>query len=292
MQVLCIGGACVDRTFNAASPLEFGSSNPVERARSCFGGVARNVAENLARLGIDVALAAAVGNDAPGAALREELRAAGVGIDLLKTLDGATDEYVAVLQRGELVVGLADMRAAESLSPADLDRIWERVAQTAWLFAECNLTAELLRACFDRKAIARYRLAVDAVSAPKARRLPARLNAVDVLFINEGEARAYLGESAADAGSVAEALLARGAQAVVLTQGERGAICAVASGVTTIPAVPAQRVSATGAGDALIAGTLARLIAGNTLREAVSAATQLAARTLESERTVVPEPAR
>ncbi|MGA9225988.1 MAG: winged helix-turn-helix transcriptional regulator, partial [Mesobacillus sp.] len=49
-QVLCVGGANIDRKIWSKSQLELGTSNPAESSKSC-GGVARNIGENLGRLG-------------------------------------------------------------------------------------------------------------------------------------------------------------------------------------------------------------------------------------------------
>jgi pseudouridine kinase len=287
MQVTCIGGACVDRSYRVQGKAMRGSSNPATRARPMFGGVARNVSENLARLGIASALFTVVGKDTLGEALLGELRAAGVNIDLLKTTDGSTDEYAAILEGGELALGAADMRAIESLTIDDLDRQWETLARSAWLFVDCNVSAGVLRACLDRRSIARYRLAIDAVSEPKARLLPARLDALDVLFINEGEASAYLGAGGGTPPEdLAAALLARGARSVVLTGGDRGVLCGDATALTRVPATPVERVCATGAGDAMVAGTLWKLIAGDSLHDAARTGVELAALTLQTDRSV------
>jgi len=290
MQVLCVGGACVDRSYSVHGNVVFNSSNPAARGDAVFGGVARNVAENLARLGIKTALLTVTGDDRSGRAMLDELRAAGVDVSLSKTIEGATDEYAAILEHGELAVGAADMRAIESLTQADLDGRWEAIALVPWLLVECNVPEEVLRTCADRRSIARYKLVADAVSAPKSRRLPKRLDAIDVLFINEGEAQAYLGDPGGTSEEALAALLAgRGAQAVVLSCGERGAVCAQGELLVRVPAVRAKRVSATGAGDALIAGTLRGLIEGQNLPDAVRAGTQLAALTLESQHSVRPD---
>ena len=287
MQVTCIGGACVDRSYRVQGNAIGGSSNPATRVLPLFGGVARNVSENLARLKVRSALFSVVGNDALGQALLEELRAAGVHVDLVKIIDGPCDDYVAILERGELALGAADMRAIESLTVDDLDRRWETVAESGWLFVDCNVSAGILHACLERRSIAPYRLAVDAVSEPKAQRLPARLDRIDALFINEGEACAYLGAAGGwSPEDLATALLDRGARAVVLTCGERGTICGDRSRWTHVPAIPVHRVCATGAGDALVAGTLWRLIAGDDVRDAARTGAALAALTLETDRSV------
>lgn len=287
MQVTCIGGACVDRSYRVQNAIVVGSSNPAERMPALFGGVARNVSENLGRLHIETALLTVTGSDDLGAAMLDELHAAGVNVALVKKIDGASDEYAAILERGELVFGAADMRAIESLTVGDLDSRWETIAGSAWLFVDCNVPGTILETCAARRSITRYKLAVDAVSDPKAAKLPLRLDAIDMLFINEGEARSYLGNgSAAGAGELAEMLLKRGARSVVLTLGARGVICAEPGSTTAIPASRATRVSATGAGDALVAGTLWGAIAGERLHDAVRIGSELAALTLESERSV------
>ena len=290
MQVMCIGGACVDRSYNVHGNIIFNSSNPAARGEVVFGGVARNVAENLARLGVETALLTVAGNDRLGQTMLDELRAPGVDVSLSKQIEGPTDEYAAIMEHGELAVGAADMRAIESLTPADLDDRWEAIARVPWLFVECNVPEAVVRACADRRSIARYKLAVDAVSAPKSLRLPERLDVIDVLFINEGEAQSYLGDTEGTREEdLTRLLIARGAQAVVLSCAERGAICAQGGSLVRVPAIQARRVSATGAGDALIAGTLRGLIAGHDLPDAVRTGAQLAALTLESERSVRPD---
>src|SRR5918993_2707283 len=109
-RVLCIGGAAVDRKYRALDSIRPGTSNPVRSERS-FGGVARNVAENLARLGVATALVSLVGDDGAGRAIRAHLGRAGVDTRFVAVADGqATAEYLAVLPpSGELAFGLAEM---------------------------------------------------------------------------------------------------------------------------------------------------------------------------------------
>ena len=74
-------------------------------AARATGGVARNVAENLARLGVRTQLIAAVGRDAPGEWLLRETAASGVDLRSVVRTGGPTGSYTAVLDdRGELLV--------------------------------------------------------------------------------------------------------------------------------------------------------------------------------------------
>ena len=109
-RVICIGGATVDRKYRTRESVRLGTSNPATSERS-FGGVARNVAENVARLGASSSLVTVLGEDENGRAIRDDLVRLGVGTrHVAISPDHATAEYVAVLDPGgDLVLGLADM---------------------------------------------------------------------------------------------------------------------------------------------------------------------------------------
>lgn len=289
-RIVCIGGAVVDRKYHAARPLIPGTSNPVEGGRG-FGGVARNVAENLARLGQAVGLVSVVGDDEAGEALCRHLRDLGVDLSrVLRHRERPTAEYVAVIEPdGSLAFGLADMGIFEALTPARVEEAWPHLAGAAWVFADCNGSAASLDLLVRRRREARFRLAVDAVSTPKVVRLPQDLSGIDLLFLNLDEARALLGDAAAGPEAAAHGLRRRGAAAVVLTRGAEGLLVASGEGVATIPSVPARTRDVTGAGDALIAGTLARLVQDSPLPEALRVGSLVAALTTESEASVHPD---
>ncbi|MBJ6127879.1 PfkB family carbohydrate kinase [Microvirga splendida] len=288
-RVFCIGGAAVDRKYRALDAIRPGTSNPVLSERS-FGGVARNVAENMARLGVTVSLASILGKDENGRALLDDLERLGIGTQFMALSDEhATAEYVAVLQPdGELALGLANMAIFDGFTPALLRNL-DTHLQTGWVFADCNLPAETLHALVDIARQHSLTLAIDAVSTPKVARLPRDLTGVGLLFLNLDEARAYLGEPEMSLEEAAPRLRACGAQHVVLTLGEAGLVVADGTGVRQIGAIGAEIVDATGAGDALIAATLAALLKGHSLTEAARLGTAAAALTVESTASVRPD---
>jgi pseudouridine kinase len=284
--IVCLGGAAVDRVYRLAAPAVAGTSNPATVGGSP-GGVARNVAELLARLGVPVSLVTAVGNDEGGRALLADLAALGVETAGTVTIAGAaTAEYAAVTNPdGDLVIGVAAMGVLDRLDAALVAANADGLRAADWVFADCNAAADGLAALMDVRRNAGFRLAVDAVSTPKVARLPADLAGVDVVFLNADEARALLGTGdAATAGPVAlaAAVLARGAGSVVLTLGAEGALVAHAAATVAVPAAPTVVAEVTGAGDSLIAATLWRLSAGDTLDAAVRFGSALAALTLEA----------
>jgi pseudouridine kinase len=269
-RVICIGNATVDRTFALDGELQLGTKNPAVARPIAFGGVARNVAENLARLGLHVALIASVGDDDAGRAVLADARALGIDVGAcVVTPDFPTPQYAAVLDpRNDLVFGCSDMRAIEAL-PFERVRAAASAPGTAWTFADCNLRRETLSAVIAAPRAAAHRLAIDAVSVAKAQRLPAALAGVDLLFCNVDEARAYLDAPAAAPDALAQALQRRGAQTTVMTLGAHGAIVLTPERSERVAAAPATVADVTGAGDALIAGTIYALAGGATAFEAV-----------------------
>src|SRR3954466_3660607 len=103
--IVCIGGANLDRKLRPLSKLKMATSNPARQDES-FGGVARNIAENLARLSAPVALLTVVGDDSSGRALLEH--AENIGIDTRGTLrlsGTCSGTYTAVLDdHGEMML--------------------------------------------------------------------------------------------------------------------------------------------------------------------------------------------
>jgi pseudouridine kinase len=287
-RIVCAGNAALDRTYALAGPARMATSNPAQ-LRAGFGGVARNVAENLARLGVATALVTQVGDDAGGRALRDDCAARGIDVrHVTLTALHPTSEYVAIIDpQRELVIGASATAAIDAMSPAAL--IAACGEDAAWTFADCNLPAPALATLIDASRAGGRRLAIDAVSIAKAARLPRDLHGVELLFVNGDEARALLCDAGAHTeNDVAQGLRERGAAAIVLTRGARGALVATAAGIVDVPAPPAVAVDVTGAGDALIAGTLFGLLRGETLADAVRTGTFVALLTIESPATVAP----
>ncbi|WP_209737708.1 carbohydrate kinase [Aureimonas populi] len=296
-RAICIGGAVLDRKYHAREPLIFETSNPVDGHRS-FGGVARNVAENLARLGVDVGFVSIVGDDETGRALTRHLRDLGADVShVVTTAERPTAEYAAILGPGnDLVLGIADMEIFNLFQPAWLDRAWPHLASASWVFCDCNMPAAVIEALISRKAAARYKLAVDTVSSPKALRLPADLSGIDLLFTNHDEANALLaagGERAPreplEPCEAASALVGRGAREAVVTLGAGGYAVASRAGAALMRPVPAHPVDITGAGDAMIAGTLYQILQGEETPAATRTGALLATLTTESDSSVHPD---
>jgi pseudouridine kinase len=260
--VLVIGAAGIDVVGRLANDLESGTSNPAE-IRTTFGGVARNVAENLARLGQPVVFLTVVGKDQIGDQVLAHTQEAGVDITyVLRSPDCATGTYLAVLDRsGELQFALDDMGAVEFLSSAYLRENYELFKSASALFVDSNLPEPTLRTAFHLARRAKLPIYADPTSTTLAHRLAPFLPQLSVITPNSTEAAVYYGQTFDDddqgaAIQAAKQLVTQGVEFPIITLAEFGVCYATSKTSGSIPAIRTEIVDPTGAGDALTAAVI------------------------------------
>lgn len=281
MTVVVVGGANLDlkaRTTGAVVP---GTSNPGTVATSP-GGVGRNVAENLARLGTPTVLVAAVGSDHFGDGLLDATAAAGVDITQVRQVAGATGTYLAVLDAsGDLAVGVSDMAATATLAPEHLDPALIGAADLVVL--DGNLRADTLAAAWVHAAAAGVRVVIDPVSVPKAARVEPLLGERPLWCITPNT-----GELAALGGTAAE-LHRRGVELVWVRRGAAGSLLSGPDGEVQLSTIRGEVVDVTGAGDAMLAAFCHAVLGGASPAEAAAYGHAAAALTVASPQTVRPD---
>ncbi|MFZ4527440.1 MAG: carbohydrate kinase [Undibacterium curvum] len=297
--VVCIGGANLDRKLRTLSDVQMGTSNPVSQYES-FGGVARNVAENLARCGQRVQLMSIVGDDTAGQAILSYSAEQGIDTSACQTLAGVSSgSYTAVLDpQGEMVLALAQMDVCERLDPHFLRSRQRQRNAAAMVIADLNLPADSLNLLLQdaqqqqQQQQQHIPLVLIAVSQPKMQRLPAQLHGLRLLILNHGELEQRAGQALPDQVAIQQAvatLRGQGVQDVIVTMGSAGVLCTRPDTdlLTAIPAPLCEVVDVTGAGDAFSAGVCYSLLQQATQLElACQRGQRLAALTLQSGRTV------
>ncbi|MBZ2208750.1 carbohydrate kinase [Massilia soli] len=291
--IMCIGAANLDRKLRSIGTVQMGTSNPARQHES-FGGVARNIAENLARLGAPAGLITAVGDDASGAALMAQAEAVGIDTRGSLRLPGTgSGTYTAVLdQQGDMLLALADMALYDQLDPDALGRTQQQRANAALTVADLNLPLATIEALLGDAARFDVPLIVVAVSQPKMDRLPADLTGLRLLILNEGELEARVGypvRSGAALASACAAVQAQGAKDLVVTRGARGVSHTTPGGIAHLDALDAAVVDVTGAGDAFAAAVIWTLYQGiDNLDLACRRGLALSAMTVACAQTVCP----
>lgn len=257
--VLCIGAMLWDVIGTTPRRMAPGADVP-GRIRHLPGGVALNVAVALARWQLRPAILSAVGRDPEGAALVSEAARLGVITDHLTRDTGLpTDCYMAIEDAQGLIAAVADAHSLEQAGAAILTALDALPAWTGPVVLDGNLTTDLLAAIARDPRLIRADLRVVPASPGKAERLEPLIAARrGCFYLNRLEAEILAGHACPDAATAAEAVVARGAARVLVTDGPHPVAEAIAGGPTLTcppPAVAIARV--TGAGDCFLAAHLA-----------------------------------
>jgi pseudouridine kinase len=293
--VLVIGASGMDIVGRADERLRAGASNP-GHLRLSHGGVARNLAENLQRLGAHVHLITAVGDDAEGHQLLDH--AAGLGIDVEHSLTvpgQTTGAYLAVLDHdGILQVGLDDMSATAALTPAHFRTCEPLFDMAATVVVDGNLAPKSLAAVVALCQRHGVPLAADPTSVSLAPKFEPHLAALTLLSPNLAEAAMLCGNGLPESGEersleAARQLVSRGVHMAIVSRAEFGVSYASPAGSGNVPAIKTEVLDPTGAGDALLGTVVFGLLNEIPLDEAVRLGVTAAALTLRSHGTVAPD---
>ena len=223
------------------------------------GGVGRNLAENLTRLGLETELITVFGDDQYGRELLEECQRLNIGVRHGILADGrAGGRHLAFIDENrELLVGIADLEIMEVLTPAYLETQRSALENAALICVETNTPPAAIDWLLDQEL--EVPLYLDPVSAQLAERVKDRIGRFDTVKVNRRQAEVLGGREVTqlrDMEAVAEQWLRAGVRRVFITLGERGAFAADRERSIHLPAAKVKVVDTTGAGDAFQAGLI------------------------------------
>jgi ribokinase len=271
-EVLVVGDVATDVVAVLSGSPAPGSDRPAS-IRSRGGGAGANVAVHLARLGLPVVLAGCLGDDAAGAGLLAELRAAGVRTALRVVPGAPTATIVSLVEPDGQRSMLADRGANLALRADDLPALppGGHLHLSGYTLLDPGPRDAGL-AALAAAAAAGCTVSVDPASTgPLAGygvdRWLADTAGATVLLPNADEARLLTG--CADPEAAARALATRH-EVVAVSVGGDGALWASGDTVVHRPAHPTVVVDTTGAGDAFAAGLLAAWMADRDVEPAAA----------------------
>jgi len=286
--LLIIGGSNIDYTASSVNPLIPEDSN-IGHLNISFGGVARNVVENLARLGDKITFITAIGNDAGGQKLRRDLRSLKVKVFAIEDKNCPTSSYLSINDNlGNMTVGVCDSRILDCRTTKDIAFFNDITSKHHNIVLDANLNQETIDYIFANYFS--HLFYVEAVSASKVSRFRKHLKEIYLFKMNYLEAKTLMNEDK-DIHTLANDILSAGVKNVVISNGSNPIVYGNASRIEDLPVEKATHiVSECGAGDALFAGVLHEMIEkGKNLGASVKFGAMLSKATLQVSTTVNPD---
>ncbi len=282
-----VGGVNMDIGGVSAAPLVPADSNP-GAVRMSLGGVGRNIAHNMALLGLDVRLLTAFGDDLY--AQRIAASCGELGIDISRSLQvpgGRTSTYLFIAdEKGEMELALSDMDIYRRITPAFLAARTALLQNAQLVVVDANIPAEAIAWIADHVTPPVF---ADPVSTAKAERLRPVLGKLHTLKPNRIEAELLSGVVITDEAGLnraADKLLETGLRRVFLSLGGDGVLAADHSGRVRLPCLPGNRVNTTGCGDAFMAALAWAYLEGTDLEGTALAGSAAASIAMESGETI------
>ena len=250
-----IGGTNIDIAGMSAKEIIAGDSNP-GTVRFSPGGVARNIAENLARLDVPVRLLTVFGSGPYAEQLKQSCTQAGIDISAAETsTEHDASVYLSISDtQGEMQLAVSDMRLYDTLTPRYFASKLELINRASVCISDTNLPEESLEFLARHCTVPLF---IDPVSVTKAAKIKGLLPFIHTIKPNRAEAEFLTGISVHNDASlqrIAEAFLQQGIQQVFLSLGVQGLFCVDTKQSILLPPEHITAVNTTGAGDSLLAG--------------------------------------
>lgn len=268
-EISIIGGITADIEGHPYSQLIQGDSNPGKISMS-YGGVGRNITENLARMGASVNFISVAGDDFAGRGAVRELEDLGVDVKNVRLLpEENTAVYMSILNIvGDMELGLCNMDVLERISVDFIDAAFDSVKNSKIIGIDTNLTEETLEYAADR--LKDIPIFLDPVSVTKAERARKIIGRFHTIKPNRIEAEILSGMtimSAEELEQAGEWFIGQGVKRVFITLGPGGVYYRDEKNSGMIRPQTADIVSATGAGDAFSAAILYSHVKGFDIRK-------------------------
>ena len=245
-KIAVIGSINMDMTAAAERIPRPGETVRAGCVRYIPGGKGANQAVAAARLGGDVTMFGYVGDDGFGPRLLDNLRSNGVNADHVGTAAGESSSLamIVVAENDNAITVIPGANAR--VTPEYVDSVWDEIAKADIVLLQNEIPMETVRYAARRLHDAGRTVIYN--PAPAVPADGALLGAVDYLTPNEHEARIVLG----DPDTPVERLIERFGGKLIVTLGAKGVGgCGPDGRFLRIPAIKADVVDTTGAGDTM-----------------------------------------
>jgi pseudouridine kinase len=267
--LVVLGGANVDIVGFTDAPLVLKDSNQ-GTLKISMGGVGRNIAENLVRLGHNTKLISVIGDDANGQQLKTHAQY--IGLDILDSLflnNQSTSVHLAIMdEHNDMALGLSAMSVYDQMNLAFIKKKSAVLEKATCIVLDTNIPKTILDEVASKYA--HKKLFLDAVAGSKALRAKDTLPFLHLLKVNRLEAEILSGIKITkpnDIYRIADCFLKKGVENLCITLGSEGAFYKNKKMRGKIKPLEVDIINTNGAGDAFMSGLIFGDLQGFTLKE-------------------------
>src|SRR5690554_159125 len=277
-KVLIIGASNIDFIGKSKNKLIKNDSN-IGTVKVAFGGVGRNVCENLACLGVDTSFITAIGNDDLGSRLKNELEELNVKLIIPKT-GLETSNYMAIHDiNGDMAYAISDMKIVDEINPEFIAENLKLENDYKYIVLDGNLNKTVINYILNRY---QNKFIVDGISTNKVLKFKDNLEKLFLLKANIYEAQALANENLKGR-ELIEKLFSIGLRQVIVTDGANDIYYGSNNMIGKIKVEKVRNiVNATGAGDSMLAGIILGLLKNKELKDAIEIGKKISKITLLS----------
>ena len=289
MKIGIIGGINIDIEGVPFNKIKYQDSNP-GTIRISYGGVGRNIAENVARLGGDCAMISVISDEPMSQGAVRELKELGVETSMIRAVKGRTPSlYLSILNENrDMELAVSDMEILDQIDRDFIDSLKDYLEEADVITLDGNLSEDNLS--YASEKFSEKKLFYDPVSASKAERARKLVGRFFAIKPNRIEAEVLLDmkiETDEDVEEAARRFMELGVKQVFITLGKQGVYYMEEGDCGFLrPVKELTPASATGAGDGFSACILMGITRGLRAREIAFAGMTASEMALESENAV------
>lgn len=280
--IICIGATLVDELFHATNQIILATTTDAVVTKTA-GGVAHNIAHQLALLSVPVQLISVFGNDSDGDWLKSICVKAGVKLNASITRTGLSGKYTGMLDvDGSLYTAFLTNAAFYLITPEHLDYHIELLKTASYLLADANTSLESIHWLLQFSRETGIPFIIEPVSVPPAMKLKGEdLNGLFLITPNEDELPVLCSEKSFLTQLQVEELLNKGIEYIWLHNGKHGSALYSKDKAITLHAPDIEVVDCTGAGDGSLSGFLLGKTLGRSDEDCMKLAHTLSAEILQ-----------
>lgn len=255
--IYVIGGANIDCVGFPLGNLNPKDSNPAI-IKTSFGGVARNIVDNLALFDKNIKFLTVFSNDGFGKDMEADLQLKGVDTSFCLHSDDPSSMYMAMLDSTQdLLMAMVDTRLLDAITEDDVVAFLKDNQDTDVVVLDTNLQSSIIETILVQT---KGKVVCDPISIEKGKKIHPYLSQLSIFKPNQYQAEILSGIKIVDESSLIEVgkyFRGRKVAQTIITLGNQGGMFVDENSMIRYRSNPSSIKNTVGAGDAFLASFVA-----------------------------------